>query len=132
MWIVHKIENRGGNLTAFARSSDGGEFPAWATGELLAAIARQLPAVTRRVRGTVRQLHDHERESELAQLSNSAGICQRCAEGATVGQRLTFSRVRGAIQELATDVSFSAIEFPGIGWQGDSSVDVHLVIPGGQ
>lgn len=47
MWTIHRVESTSGDLTVYARCPDGGKFPRWATGEVLAKSAAILPCGAR-------------------------------------------------------------------------------------
>lgn len=126
MWTIHRVESAGGDLTAYARNPDGGEFPRWAAGEVLAKVAASLPCGTE-AHGTVRPLTAGENERERSEIAAcEATLSAVCA---SVGRRAV-DAMTDEIRLCSRTVAYAAVDFPGAGWRGDSAAYVHIPVGG--
>lgn len=126
MWIIHRVESIGGDLTVYARNPDGDEFPRWATGEALAGAAASLPCRTRG-RGVVRPLTDRETARERRE----ADACEATLNTVCAStDRRAVNAVAAAMRRCNKTVAYAAIDYRGAGWRGDSAAYVHIPVGG--
>jgi len=127
MWTIHRVESTNGDLTVYARCPDGGEFPRWAVGEVLAKSAEILPCGTHRMRGTVRSLTTAETKRERRE----AAGCEATLDTVCVSaDRRAIDALAAEIRQCNETVTYAAIDFPGGGWRGDSAAYVHIPVGG--
>lgn len=124
MWTIHRVESVDGNLTVYARNPDGGEFPRWAAGEALAMAAASLPCRARG-RGTVRPLTAGEAARERSETTGcETTLNTLCASAG----RQAVDAVAAELRRCSRTVAYTAIDFPGAGWRGNSVAHVHIPV----
>lgn len=126
MWTIHRVESTDGDLTVYARCPEGGGFPRWAVGEALAKSAAILPCGARG-HGTVRPLTDGETARELREAAKCEATLKTVCASA---DRRAVDAMAAEIQRCSKTAAYAAIDYPGVGWRGDSAAYVHIPVGG--
>jgi len=113
MWTVHRLESRGKDLVVFARDLEGGRVPPGAV--VADAVLNAGVGASPRLQDFGDSRHRDLTEGELV---------REAAQGRR--RQGTLAAVAGGVLGESEDTSYAAFDFPGCGWDADSSVEIHL------
>lgn len=128
MWAIHRIVSKNGNLTAFARSVHGEPLPGGAADKALRRLALEGLATTADGRSASRGLTEEEAGREASERETLMSLARELANNADPARRRDYRLALSEMERTIATTEFAAFEFPGAGWEGDSTVDAHILL----